>query len=327
MSSGTLYVGTVGQNTWRSRDGGETWARVAAGMLSEETIRSLAAHPSDPRRLLAGTDNGCWQSADGGDQWQQIDAPMTGMHVWSLLIDPRRPERIFAGTSPAAIFRSEDGGKRWRQLPVTMATECAGGAVIPRVTCIIPDSETPDGIWAGVEIDGARYSPDGGESWTAHNEGLTTLDIHGLAALPAASGAPPRLVATTNADIFLSDDRGGSWRALHVKEHLPWGYCRGILTDPVDPKTLFAGIGNGPPGATGGLARSRDRGETWESVHLPVTPNSTIWLHAAHAAEPKTRYVASVSGYLYRSNDGGARWEKLAREFGEIRALLWLPGG
>jgi hypothetical protein len=296
-------------------------------MLSEETIRALVAHPNDPRLLFAGTDNGCWRSADSGDTWEQVDAPMTGMHVWSLLIDPRRPERIFAGTSPAGIFRSEDGGKRWRQLAVTMATECAGGAVIPRVTCIIPDTENANGVYAGVEIDGVRRSEDGGESWTTHNEGLTTLDIHGLVALPAAGASPPRLVATTNADIFLSDDRGANWRALQVKGALPWGYCRGVIAAPGDPNTLFAGIGNGPPGDVGGLARSRDRGDTWEQVHLPVTPNSTIWLLTAHAAEPKIRYVASVSGYVYRSSDGGQRWEKLPNEFGEIRAILWLPSG
>lgn len=322
----TLYVGTVGQGVWRSRDGGETWERVNKGMVMESTFRALVAHPGDPRRLLAGTDDGCWQSRDGGDTWERVDAPMTGMHVWSLLIDPRRPERIFAGTSPAAIFHSDDGGRRWRRLPVTMAMECAGGAVVPRVTCIIPDTQRPEGVYAGVEIDGVYRSEDGGESWTAHNEGLTTLDIHGLAALPAAGGAPPRLVATTNADIFISDDRGATgsgpsaWRPLQVNKSLPWGYCRGILTAP--DGTLFVGIGNGPPGDVGGLARSRDRGETWETVHLPVTPNSTIWLHATHAADPKLRYIASVSGYLYRSTDGGARWEKLPREFGEIRALL-----
>jgi photosystem II stability/assembly factor-like uncharacterized protein len=198
--------------------------------------------------------------------------------------------------------------------------------VVPRVTCILPDSERPEGVYAGVEIDGVRRSEDGGETWTTHNEGLTTLDIHGMVALPAASGAPPRLVATTNADIFLSDDRGANWQPLRVKERLPWGYCRGILTDPADPSVLFAGIGNGPPGDVGGLARSRDRGTSWETVHLPETPNSTIWLLAAHAADPKIRFVASVSGYLYRSHDGGSRWQKLPHEFGEIRALTWLPG-
>ena len=75
----------------------------------------------------------------------------------------------------------------------------------------------------------------------------------------------------------------------------------------------------------GGLARSRDRGATWESVALPVTPNSTIWNLASHAADPRLWYASSVSGCVYRSRDGGATWDKLPREIGEIRALLWVP--
>jgi hypothetical protein len=44
-----------------------------------------------------------------------------------------------------------------------------------------------------------------------------------------------------------------------------------------------------------------------------------------HRALPRLIYASSVSGELYRSQDGGNRWEKLAREFGEIRALAWTP--
>jgi hypothetical protein len=120
-----VYVGTVGQNTWRSRDGGETWGRVGSGMLSEETIRALAAHPENPALLYAGTDHGVWRSENGGDAWVPLGGPIAEKHVWSLLVDPRRPERIFAGTSPPGIFRSEDGGRQWRQLPVQLVSECA----------------------------------------------------------------------------------------------------------------------------------------------------------------------------------------------------------
>jgi photosystem II stability/assembly factor-like uncharacterized protein len=322
VMSATVYAGTVGQSVWRSRDGGETWARASKGMMMECEVRALVAHPRESERLYAGTDDGCWHSPDGGESWQRLESPMDGMQIWSLAIDPRRPERLFAGTCPAALFRSEDGGRRWQRLSAPMATECAGGAVIPRVTCIALDPEREQTMFAGVEIDGVRRSDDGGETWATLNEGLTTLDIHGFAALP---GPRPRLVATTNQDIFLSDDRGASWRALRVREQLPWSYCRGLIVAPDDPNTLYAGIGNGPPGSVGGLARSRDRGETWETVSLPVTPNSTIWCLAANATDPSRLYISSISGQLFRSTDRAATWQKLPHEFGEVRALLWLP--
>ena len=48
-----------------------------------------------------------------------------------------------------------------------------------------------------------------------------------------------------------------------------------------------------------------------------------MWNFAVHAADPDLVYASSVSGQVYRSTDGGASWQKLAREFGEIRALAW----
>jgi len=33
----------------------------------------------------------------------------------------------------------------------------------------------------------------------------------------------------------------------------------------------------------------------------------------------------SVYGELYRSHDGGDNWEKLKKEFTEVRALAWVP--
>jgi hypothetical protein len=58
---------------------------------------------------------------------------------------------------------------------------------------------------------------------------------------------------------------------------------------------------------------------------MPGRANSTVWNFAVHAADPVLIYAASVSGEVYRSTDAGASWEKLAREFGEVRALAWAP--
>ena len=60
-------------------------------------------------------------------------------------------------------------------------------------------------------------------------------------------------------------------------------------------------------------------------VGEPGIGKSTIWNYAVHAADPGLVYASSVSGEVYRSADGGQAWEKLAREFGEVRALAWAP--
>ena len=58
---------------------------------------------------------------------------------------------------------------------------------------------------------------------------------------------------------------------------------------------------------------------------MPGRANSTVWTFAVHPAVPALVYAASVSGQVYRSTDGGTTWQKLPREFGEVRALAWTP--
>ena len=84
-------------------------------------------------------------------------------------------------------------------------------------------------------------------------------------------------------------------------------------------------MGDAPPGSAGVVARSIDGGQTWQPARMPGRANSTIWNFALHSADPHLLYASSVSGEVYRSTDAGACWEKLAREFGEIRALAWTP--
>jgi photosystem II stability/assembly factor-like uncharacterized protein len=56
-----------------------------------------------------------------------------------------------------------------------------------------------------------------------------------------------------------------------------------------------------------------------------VEPNSPIWNFATHAADPNLILANSIYGELYRSADGGESWEKLKKEFTEVRALAWTP--
>ena len=89
--------------------------------------------------------------------------------------------------------------------------------------------------------------------------------------------------------------------------------------------TLFLTNGDGPPGSTGKLQRSRDYGRTWQDAGLPGELNSTPWCISTHPADPRLIFVCSNLGQLFRSRDGGESWTRLKREFGEIRALMWQP--
>jgi photosystem II stability/assembly factor-like uncharacterized protein len=319
-----LYVGTIGEGLWRSTDGGDTFVRACDGMFVECHVRALAVRPQDPGTLYLGSEQGLFRSTDGAARWQRVESPLNGLQTWSILLSPADPDVILVGTCPSRLFRSADGGRTWTEPPVRMAQDCPR-IMHTRVTTLTAEPADPATVWAGVEIDGLYRSRDAGQTWQAVGSGLSSRDIHALAILPA-DGRPGRMLAATNNDLNLSSDGGETWRPLGVGRELPWFYCRALAQPVGRPEVVLLGTGDGPPGSVGLVARSADGGTHWQAARMPGQANSTIWNFAVHAADPDLVYASSVSGEVYRSTDGGASWEKLAREFGEIRALAWTPG-
>jgi photosystem II stability/assembly factor-like uncharacterized protein len=320
-----LFVGTVGEGLWRSGDGGRQWERLRNGLLSECDVRSLAIDPVHRLCVYAGTNEGVFASGDGGQSWTACGRELADRTIWALAIAPLDAKTLLAGARPAGLFLSTNRGASWRRLALP-AEETSTNVSLRynRVTCVGFDPDDPRRYWAGVEIGGVFTSPDQGQSWEAKNNGLSSLDIHGLVVI---HGPPDRrtLVASTDNGVNLSFDEGRSWRPIPAAGTFPLRYCRGLTRHAARPEVLFLGNGDGPPGSVGAALRSRDGGNSWQTLVLPGTINSTIWGFAVHPAEPQRIYAYSVSGQIFLSRNGGDGWEKLAREFGEIRALAWAP--
>jgi photosystem II stability/assembly factor-like uncharacterized protein len=317
----TICVGTIGSGLWVSRDGGDSWRRVMKGLWSESQVFSLTAHPTEPRTVFAGANDGIYKSSDGGQSFERLESPMDKLHVWKVAVDPADPDIIFAGTRPAALFRSKDGGRSWRQLPAQMADECPN-VRIPRVTALSVDPTDHRVIWAGIEVDGVRRSTDGGDSWQAITSGIPDPDIHDIGVF-VNGGA--RVLTTTPHEIFESHDRGESWQGLGIRDRFHLRYCRSLTQKADDPETLFVATGDGAAGTTGAIQRTTNGGKSWQALDLPAVPNSPIWAFATHAADPGRVVACSHYGELYMSENAGDSWAKLPREFTEIRAVAWLP--
>jgi photosystem II stability/assembly factor-like uncharacterized protein len=316
-----VYVGTIGEGMFRSVDGGQTFRRACEGMFVECHVRALAVHPRNPATLYLGSELGLFVSTDSADNWTRLPAPLDGLQVWSIYVSPRRPERIVVGTCPSRLFQSDDSGRTWREGVAPITRECPR-ILHTRVTCVTGDPENDDLLWAGVEIDGLYRSRDGGKTWQPAGTGLSSRDIHSLAIVP---GKPRRMLAATNNDLNVSTDGGDTWQPLDIGKQLPWSYCRGMVQLSGRPEAIFLGNGDGPPGTVGVVARSVDGGAHWQPAVMPGRANSTVWTFAVHPSAPERIYAASVSGEVYHSADAGMHWEKLAREFGEVRALAWGP--
>jgi photosystem II stability/assembly factor-like uncharacterized protein len=322
---GTILVGTIGQGVMMSRDDGATWTRasVGQGMHSDCIVKTLRSDPRRPERVYAGSDMGLYRSDDGGAKWRLLDTPMTGRMVWSVAIDPIDPNVMFAGTgtpSKPGIYRSTDAGKSWELRPMEIAEECPNVGV-PRPTAIAIDPTDDRNVWVGLEVDGVRRSADGGDTWTKVNGQIPNQDVHSVLVV---AGPPKAVFTVVNDDVWRSTDDGKTWQAARAREVFPWHYPRAIAVKPDDSRTVFLTLGDSTPGRVGTLMRSRDAGATWESLGLPVQPNSAVWTVSIPAEAPDTVFAASRYGYLYRSDDGGDSWRKLWREFGEVSSVLWV---
>ncbi|MBM3925403.1 MAG: hypothetical protein FJ320_05355 [SAR202 cluster bacterium] len=322
----TILLATNGQGTFRSADSGKSWTRSNTdhGMHSDAVVRALLTDPHKPSVVLAGTDQGLYRSDDAGIHWKHLDTPLTPYSVWNLAQNPKDPKIIYAGTgtpSKTAIFRSDDGGKSWKKLPVAVPDTCPNVG-IPRFTGLAVDPVDPNQIWAGIEVDGVRYSKDGGESWQKINGVITNPDVHSVAVVP---GPPKTIVIVVNNGIFTSINEGKTWKGALAKEAFPMNYPRCIATQPGHSKTVFIGLGDYTPGSTGTIIRSKDAGKTWENLTLSQKPNTAIWAIGMHEDNPKIIFAASRYGDLYRSDDGGDSWAKEWREFSEATAVTWVP--
>lgn len=289
-------------------------------------IRALAVSPHNPHLAYAGSEVGLYRSDDNGASWKLVPSPMAGRQIWSIAVDPADPNVMFAGTKPPAIFRSVDEGKSWEELPAGIPGECQIGP--PRVTNLVIDPGNHRVIWAGVELGGIFRSRDGGDSWT-HLPQLgpreSSTDVHGVA---LSLGSPTKVLVATPDGVWLSSNDGESW-TLHTfpkfTERDRVSYCRGVAVKPDQPDVLLVANGNDVPGDAGAIQISRDGGRNWQRANLPVEPNSTMYWFGVNPALPNVIIANSMFGYLYVSCDGGGSWNKLRREFSEIRALACMP--
>ena len=319
----SIFVGTAGiggAGIWCSSNGGDTWV-VPKGSKDENDCCALATDPTQPAVIYAGLSDGIYRSDDRGIHFYRLESPINAFGVWSVAIDPVDPNIVYAGCRPGAIFRTRDGGQRWEKRPVEFAGEGVFGGPA-RVLQIVVDPTDHQVVWAGVEADGVRLSLDGGDSWNDVSAGLTDVDIHGLALSP---GSPCMVFVSADLEVFTSLDHGQSWQTIGVQERFEPPNCRQVAVKADDPDVVYLGLGGDDNSVNGVAQRSKDRGQTWQSLSFPVPPNTPVWSFATNPADPNLIVCSTHYGQVFVSEDGGDAWHKIRQEFSEIRALAWTP--
>lgn len=273
-----LLGGSANANTWQSLGpwGGE--------------VRSVAVDGASWHEYAATWGAGVFRRVPGG-VWEPVGGGVVHHRVHHVQLAGPGSPRVFAATA-GGLFASSNNGESWVLLPLP-ATD---------VRVVRVDPVNPLVVYAGTAGGGVFKSVDGGASWAARNNGLTSLNLNlFINDLAVAAEAPQRLFLASEGGIFRSNDGGDSWLRVGTEVVGEQGSgAKVIVLDTSRAGTVYAGL-------VGALWSSPDFGATWSLSY--ASPQAGNFNAIATASDAPGLVLAATSGLgVVRSLDWGGSW-------------------
>ena len=251
-----VYASMQAGDVHRSLDGGTTFVSATSGIDLNERVQwnaPLVLDSQAPATLYTGRTR-VYRSENAGVSWTAVSPDLTAGAAWAdphtpstrahalgpirlaisaLAVSPVDRDVLWAGTDSGRLWVSETRGATW--------TEVSPPGVAAWVTDIEPDPV--DARRACVALNGnrtgdraphVRETGDLGQTWVDRAGDLPQVPVNALAVDRDWRG---RLFAGTDLGVYVSDDGGASWSALHA------GMPRAVVMDLVvhqGTQTLFA---------------------------------------------------------------------------------------
>lgn len=288
--TGNAYESTSNSESWgrikalgvyRSPDGGNTWALKGRNIFGPTATRAgLAIYKilsTGPNAILVATNNGLYYSPNGGNTFgTNLPAfnnrqPVLAGDIRDLALDTTSSNIVYATVSGRGIVRSLNNGLTF---PLNLF-QFSSGAAKPGT----PAAGTFGALWVA-------------QSRFPNNRTLYASVIN---------------TGTSNADLYKSNDAGGTWSRLRSFGTMPGrpDYAVTIGVDPSDPARVYAGGID--------LQRSTDGGSSFDVVGSSLVHpdhHAIAFSPPSHFRERRVRpavYVGSDGG-IYSSADSGDRW-------------------
>ena len=340
--SSVLLATTNNGPAYRSTDGGVNFSALGGGTLPPVSGLDIVVDPADSSNLYVGTSQGIYKSTDTGASF----APITDNSIQgeALVFDPSSPGKLYALTQfvDDPLRFSTDGGSSWTPVssfpdrtasllatsPASPATRIVGStrgllrsldgdatwALIDDrrigTTCNGPLAADPvaaQTVYCSAGAVGLFKSVNGGESWSAINNGLDLDGSNGIFGVVVDPQTPQTLYATLNFDVLRSLDGGLSWTQIGgpTANALSLAYV-----DPTDSDVILATSGSPA------IWRSEDGGMSWNPsvTGIPAGTFQALFLKP----DPSDASVA-YSGFrnsgainLFKSSDHGVNWSPVS---------------
>ncbi|MEO7660541.1 MAG: hypothetical protein ABIV48_13080, partial [Pyrinomonadaceae bacterium] len=261
-------------------------------------VNDIEVVESDRRIIYAATASaGILKSLNGGTSWTVIFDKESVSSVGDLAISPSNSSIIWAGTGEAnnrqssswgnGVYKSMDAGKTWKSMGLAETHHIAKVVIHPTNPDVVYVAATGK-LWTSSPDRGVYKTTDGGKTW---QHVLKVNDDTGATELVIDTESPNILYAAT--------------------------YQR--------RRTVFGFNGSGEGSA---LYKSNDGGDTWNKIvkGMPYdttnapTPRPDNLLEtgrnsiAIYAKDTNIVYatVEHANGGVYRSNDKGETWTRMA---------------
>ena len=215
------------------------------------------------------------------------------INIWSLEAGDDKKD-LWCGVEPASLFRSGDGGDSWEMVP-GISNHAHSRKWQPGAGGLCMHTILRDGkrVHLGISTGGHYLSEDGGKTFTASNKGI------------GAGFAPDPYPEFGQCVHKIAAPKDAPGR-LYIQNHGGWGEWDG----PGGPRPDI------------GVLRSDDYGHSWRSIAkgLPSDFGFPMVVHPQDAdtiyvlpLEPSTRTCPGGAPAVWRSENGGGSWRRLAR--------------
>jgi len=278
-----------GVNTWRSQDGGSSWALHThwTGGGGRPYVHADCHHISyaSGTTIFIGTDGGVARSTTAGALYTTINGNMNIAQIYKLGVSAQTPTRIITG--------HQDNGSNL-MTGTSWAQEVGGDGM----DCFISYANFSVMV-ASTQNGGFRRSTNAGASWSGITNGLS-----GNAPWVSPIVQDP-VVPTTfycgYSNVFKSTNQGSSWTMIsNIGTSIDE-----IKVAPSNNQIIYVTNGSGVWKTTNG-------GTSWSSIGSAVIQGGQITDLAVDNQNPNNIYV-TVSGYsagnkVFVSSNGGASW-------------------
>ncbi|MGK0201088.1 MAG: photosystem II stability/assembly factor-like uncharacterized protein [Planctomycetota bacterium] len=274
-------------------------------------------------------------------QWVSLGPVLNSARVESVQGDPKSPGTIYAAFGSGNLWKTTNDGLAWRCIFEQQSAIGIGDIALSPCNSQV--------LWLGsgeslkkprnftMPGTGVFLSQDGGESW--RNVGLhDSWHIGEIAAHPTNPDIAVVAVlghfwsSNESRGVYRTADAGKTWqRVLHIDEHTG---AVDVVIAPSQPNVLYASMWQDHPGvggATSGVHRSVDGGQTWARLRggLPEGPKTgRIGLAvSATNADKVYAFIDNLNreqnpGEVYRSLDGGQSWQRTHEQDLEINSRI-----